>query len=83
MAVLKSMHTILAGTVVAAVEGSVRFQTVPDNLAATICASRCENMDGTFETIEYMCLAVQMHFETLIILVAANLTHADVIVATE
>lgn len=69
---------MLAGAVGTAIEKTVRFHAVTDDPTATMRASRCESVDGTFEAIEYMYARVtgQPHFKAFVVYVAAYLTLA-------
>jgi hypothetical protein len=68
------MQAVLTGAVITAIERSVCFQSVADDLAATICTPRCQDMDGALETIKRVRLTVYVYFETIFVFVATHIT---------
>ena len=58
----------------AAVEGSMSFNAMPDDPAATVCARRRECMNRALEAVAYMRLAVHDHLEGFVVLVPTHLT---------
>lgn len=70
MVVLKIMYTILTGTVITAIESSIRFPSMTDDLAPAIRAPWGEHMDGTLKTIEGVCIAVHAYLEAVFVRVA-------------
>jgi hypothetical protein len=69
------VDAVPAGAVSAAVENTVRFHTVANHTATTMSTFWRNSVNGTFKTIEDMGLTAQTHFNTLIILITANLAH--------
>jgi hypothetical protein len=60
---------------------TVYLPAMTNDPAAAITALRCQCVDGTLETIKGMCLAIQMHLKTLVILVPAYFTRAGTLTA--
>ena len=53
----------LASAICAAVEDSVRFDSVPNDLATAAFAGRSELVNRAFEDVEHMPFAADDHFE--------------------
>jgi len=70
-AVFESFHSGHRCAGRAAVEGSGALNAVPDDLAATVRAHRCERMNGALERVERVCCAGHRHRERLVVAVAA------------
>ena len=77
------MSAMLAGAVGTAEEDTVDFHAVTNDLTSTVRAFGRQCVDGTFETVEHMRFAIHSYFKTFIVFVAADLTGADVVIATE
>jgi hypothetical protein len=56
----------------AAVEGTVRFNTVPDDLAVAVCACRRQGVNRALETIEGSGVPVPDDLKRLVVVVAAD-----------
>ena len=59
---------------IAAKEGSVFFEPMPNDATFAMTASRCQGMDGAFEAIENVLLAGHNDFKRLVIVVSAVFT---------
>lgn len=81
--VFQILNTILICTVSATVKNFVRSHAMTDDAAITMRASWRKRMDGTLKTVEYMRLAVQIHFKTFIVFVSAYFTCAGVPIASK
>src|SRR6185295_16665048 len=62
----------LARAIRAAEHDSVHFRSMPDDAAAASGADRRQGVDGAFETVEYIGLAVPLDLERLVVDVAAG-----------
>jgi hypothetical protein len=71
-AVARSRDTILLGTVIAAVESAVFFQTVPDDPNAAMLAGWRQRVDRALETVKRMGLAPHNNVEGLVVIVATG-----------
>jgi len=69
-------HTGLAGAVGAAVEGAIRFDTMPNDLATAVVADWRQLVDGTLKTIEHMALASGYHLEGQIVVISTYFTRS-------
>ena len=58
----------------AAVEGPIGLYPMPNDLAATVLASRGKSGDGAFKAVEHMRPPSHEHLKGLIVLVAAHFT---------
>ena len=56
-------HTLLPGTVGAAVEFCIRFYTMADDFAATMVTDWRQLLDRTFETIERVLFLAHNHIK--------------------
>jgi len=59
---------------IAAKEGSVFFEPMPNDATFAMTASRCQGMNGAFEAIENVLLAGHNDFKRLVIVVSAVFT---------
>jgi hypothetical protein len=59
-------------TVVATENAAVRFEAVPHDAYITVRAMRCEQVNGTLETIEGMGGAAHGYLKGLVVVVATN-----------
>jgi len=71
------MDAVLLGTMGTTEKDTIHLHAVTNDSTSTMRARRCQGMDGAFEAIEYMGLAVLAHFKTLVICVAAYLTFGE------
>lgn len=68
--------TCLLGTVSRAEDGAFRLDTVPDHSNIADCTGWRQGVDGTFETVERVGLAVPHNLEDLIVFVAAYFAYS-------
>jgi len=73
---------MLAGAVGTTEEDTVNFHAVTNDLTPAVDTLGRERMDGTFKTIEHMRIAMHAHLKTLVVLVSAHFTFADVPIAS-
>jgi hypothetical protein len=71
-------HTSLAGAVSAAVEGAIRLDPMPNDLAAAVIADRRQLVDGTLKAIEHMSLADGNHLEGQVVVIPTHVTSSHV-----
>jgi len=74
--VMDGRYAFFVGTMSTAIKISTRFNSMADDLAATVLALRRQHLDGAFKAIEVMRNAIYDYFQRLIIFVAANFTSA-------
>jgi hypothetical protein len=67
----------MLGATGATIHHSTRFDSMPDDPAFTMAATRRKSMDRAFERVEVMGNAVHQDFEWLVILVAAHFAGLD------
>ena len=63
----------------ATVEVLFRFYPVADDLAAAMCAYRCELVDGALETIEHVSFPCRYHLEREVIIVPAYFANCHIV----
>ena len=63
---------MLGCAVRATVEDSLGFHAMAYNSAGTMSTGGRQRVDGTFETVKYVCLATHTHFKTFVIRVATH-----------
>jgi hypothetical protein len=69
-----SLDAALSGTVGAAIEGPLRLDTMPNDLAAAVLAYRSQPVNGAFEAVERMGVAGCNHLEGEVVIVTADFT---------
>lgn len=74
------LDSSFARAICAAVKDSVRFDSVPNDLATAVFAGRSELVNRAFEAVEHMPFAADDHFECSLIFISANfaLCHRNV-----
>ena len=72
--VLHVRHSRLSRAVGATVKRIVRFDAVPDDLAAAVIADGRELMDRTLEAVKRVSRSLSHDFERQVIIVTANFT---------
>jgi hypothetical protein len=77
------MDAVLFCAVGATVKDTVFFHAMPEDLASAVDATRRQGMDGAFETVEYMCLAIHAYFEPFIVFVSAYFAYLRMAVASK
>jgi len=77
------MDAVLTRTMRATVKDTVHLCAVTDDLTPAVGTLGCQRMDGTFETVEDVRFTIHADFKTFIVFVAADLTGADVAIASE
>src|SRR5215471_16798374 len=55
------------------------FDAMPDHLAVTVFANRCDRLDRAFEAVEYMPLSGGDQLKALVVIVAANFAFGHVV----
>ena len=65
-------NTFLLGAVSTAKDRVVFFDPMTNDVCATIRASWCKGLDGTFETIECVAAAIHSYLERLVVIVTAG-----------
>jgi hypothetical protein len=66
-------NTFLLGAVSTTKDRVVFFDSMTNDVGATTRASRCQGLDGTFETIECVAGAIHDYLESLVVFVTAGL----------
>jgi hypothetical protein len=56
----------------ATIENVVGLHTMTHDLTSAMGTPGREGMDGTFKTVEHMCLTVQSYLHTFIVFIAAH-----------
>ena len=77
------MDTILTRTMGATIKDAVHLCAVTNDLTSAVGTPGCQCMDRTFKTVEYMRFAIHPYFKTFIVFVSANLTSAEMAIASE
>jgi hypothetical protein len=62
------------GAMLAAEEGAILLQPMPDDADAAILACRCQRVDGAFEAVERVGSTVHAHLKGLVVIVSAAFT---------
>jgi hypothetical protein len=76
-------NTFLLCTVSTAKDRVVFFDSMTNDVGATIRASRCKGLDCTFETIECVAGAIHGYLESFVVIVTAGLASRHVMTLIE
>jgi hypothetical protein len=76
-------HAFFVRAMGAAVENTVRLDTVANNLAIAMTALRCERMNGALKAVKEMRFTLHYHLDDFVVIVPAHFTfhHNSLLVA--
>jgi hypothetical protein len=78
-AISQTLDAVFLRTVITTIEGAVFLQPVPDNPATAVLACRRKSVDGAFEAIEDVLLAILHELEGFVVVISARFASRHIV----